>query len=413
MLDRVPSFLRSFYESSFRVADAAYVAGRVASTTQSRKTHWKRWCAYVKALGVDPLLQGLTFKQRIRSLSGFAGVVREGHFNRGRNQVRSTTVSSALTAIGKACALDSGVDPTKCENSEKFLPRLQQMLDGMRKADPPTTKELPVEADVPELLVQTALNSTATESEKAVADLTMIAFYYLLRVGEYTNKGRGQQDATATQTQQFKLKDIAFFGTNSRGKLYRISRNAREFEIMNATCATLKLDNQKNGWKGVCINHEHNGDHVHCAIRALGRRFIHIRRNTSDETTPLSAYFEAGSLCYVTDQHIRDAVKLAATTLQYPTTRGTPISLINTHSLRIGGACALALAGYSDTQIQKMGRWRGATFKEYVRENLSNYSEGMSKAMKKVRGFVNIDAGAYTDVTSLCVDSDYGMPLLQ
>jgi hypothetical protein len=287
------------------------------------------------------------------------------------------------------------------------------MLDGMRKADPPTTKELPVEADVPELLVQTALNSTATESEKAVADLTMIVLYYLLRVGEYTNKGRGQQDATATQTQQFKLKDIAFFGTNSRGKLYRISRNAREFEIMNATCATLKLDNQKNGWKGVCINHEHNGDHVHCAIRALGRRFIHIRRNTSDETTPLSAYFEAGSLCYVTDQHIRDAVKLAATTLQYPTTRGTPISLINTHSLRIGGACALALAGYSDTQIQKMGRWRGATFKEYVRENLSNYSEGMSKAMKKVRGFVNIDAGAYTDVTSLCVDSDYGMPLLQ
>lgn len=115
------------------------------------------------------------------------------------------------------------------------------MLDGMRKADPPTTKELPVEADVPELLVQTALNSTATESEKAVADLTMIVLYYLLRVGEYTNKGRGQQDATATQTQQFKLKDIAFFGTNSRGKLYRISQNAREFEIMNATCATLKI----------------------------------------------------------------------------------------------------------------------------------------------------------------------------
>ena len=330
MLDRV--------QSSFRIADAAYVAGRVASTTKSRKTHWTRWCTYVKALGVDPLLQGLTFKQRIRSLSGFAGVVREGYFNSGHIQVRATTVSSALTAVGKACALDSGIDPTKCENSEKFLPRLQQMLDGMRKVDPPTTKELPVEVDVPEWLVQTALKSTATECDKAVADLTMIAFYYLLRVGEYTNKGRGQQDASTTQTQQFKLKDIALFGTNSLGKLYRISPNAREFEIMNATCATMKLDNQKNGWKGVCINHEHNGDHVHCAVRALGRRFIHIRRNTADDTTPLSAYFEAGSQCFVTDQHIRDAVKLAATTLQYPTTRGTPISLINTHSLRIGGA---------------------------------------------------------------------------
>ena len=56
-----------------------------------------------------------------------------------------------------------------------------------------------------------------------------------------------------------------------------------------------------------------------------------------------------------------------------------------------------------------MGRWRGATFKEYVRENLSNYAEGMSKAMKKVRGFVNIGAGAYTDVTSLCEVTEYGL----
>ena len=69
----------------------------------------------------------------------------------------------------------------------------------------------------------------------------------------------------------------------------------------------------------------------------------------------------------------------------------------------------MALAGYSDTKIQKMGRWRGATFKEYVRENLSNYAEGMSKAMKKIHGFVNIDAGAYKGVSSLCMDREYDM----
>ena len=50
-----------------------------------------------------------------------------------------------------------------------------------------------------------------------------------------------------------------------------------------------------------------------------------------------------------------------------------------------------------------MGCWRGATFKEYVRENLSNYAEGMSRDMKKIHGFVNIDAGAYKDVSYLCM----------
>ena len=71
---------------------------------------------------------------------------------------------------------------------------------------------------------------------------------------------------------------------------------------------------------------------------------------------------------------------------------------MDTYSLRIGGACALALSGYSDTQIQKMGRWRGATFKEYIREQLACYSKGMSTAMKKCHGFVNIAGGTTTNV---------------
>jgi hypothetical protein len=47
--------------------------------------------------------------------------------------------------------------------------------------------------------------------------------------------------------------------------------------------------------------------------------------------------------------------------------KGIPIDRIDTHSLRSGGANALSLARYSDTQIQKMGRWRGA-----VQANIEN-----------------------------------------
>jgi hypothetical protein len=45
-------------------------------------------------------------------------------------------------------------NPTKVLGSEKFLPALQIMIDGYTKADPPTQKKLPVEADVPELLIE-------------------------------------------------------------------------------------------------------------------------------------------------------------------------------------------------------------------------------------------------------------------
>jgi hypothetical protein len=102
----------------------------------------------------------------------------------------------------------------------------------------------------------------------------------------------------------------------------------------------------------------------------------------------------------VTAENVSRALKLAAVNLQYPTTKGIPIDRINTHSLCSGGANALALAGYSDTQIQKMGRWRGATFKEYIREELACYATGMSKDMKQKFNFVNIAGNAFTDINA-------------
>ena len=269
------------------------------------------------------------------------------------------------------------------------------MIAGWYKEDPATKKKLPVEVDVPELLVSEAMKPGATARAAAIGDCTLTAFYYLLRNGEYTIKEYSKVD---TQTEQFRVKDITFFRHNSKGRLYQVSRRAREYDIMTAASATLRLGNQKNGWKNVCINHEHNGDEIFCAVRALGRRYCHILRHSRDMNTLLSSYWEGDTKADVTDNDIRGALKWAAERLHYPTERGIPIELVDTHSLRVGGACALALAGYSETEIQKMGRWRGATFKEYIREQLEGYSKGMSKAMKKVHGFVNIAGGADTDV---------------
>ena len=80
---------------------------------------------------------------------------------------------------------------------------------------------------------------------------------------------------------------------------------------------------------------------------------------------------------------------------------------MDTHSLRSGGANALALSGYTDTQIQKMGRWKGKTFKEYIREDLACYSVGMSTSMKRNFKFVNIAGNIYNDITEECVDREY------
>jgi hypothetical protein len=102
-------------------------------------------------------------------------------------------------------------------------------------------------------------------------------------------------------------------------------------------------------------------------------------RITPTKKTFLSAFFSEGARYDVCGKEVSKALNMAAGILQYPITRGIPIEHIDTHSLWSGGVNALALSGYSDTQIQKMGRWKGATCKEYIQEELACYSAGMTK----------------------------------
>ncbi len=345
-------------------------------------------------MGLDPFLQGVRYTTKVRVLTGFAARVWHRYYGRGKRVVTGTVVG-ALTAVGQEIALACGDNPTKVTGSKKLLPRLSQIYDGWRKEDPPTTKQLPIEADVPKLLAKKGRNGNTMELEWAVGDLSLIAFYYLLRIGEYTIKGKQNE---TKQTVQFKYEDVMFFKKNAAGNLRCLPRSAPAHLIATADGATMKLDNQKNWWKGVCVYQEANGEDYLCPVRALGRRFLHIRQHGGMAKTFLSLYWSKGTRADVTAENISRALKLAATELQYPTNKGIPITRINTHSLRSGGANALALAGYSDTQIQKMGRWRRATFKEYIREELACYARGMSRDMKQKFDFVNIAGNAFTEI---------------
>ena len=169
---------------------------------------------------------------------------------------------------------------------------------------------------------------------------------------------------------------------------------------MLADSATLKLDNQKNGWKVVCVHQHANGRKFVCIVRAIGCRYCYIRQaSDGDCKIWLSEYWDNSKICCdITNKDIRRNVKFAAMELNYFGTRGIPVYNVDTHLLHSGGAMALALSGYADTQIHKMGRWKGALFKEYIHEDLECYSGGMSKAMKISFGFVKISAEANMDV---------------
>ncbi len=54
-----------------------------------------------------------------------------------------------------------------------------------------------------------------------------------------------------------------------------------------------------------------------------------------------------------------------------------------------------------------MGRWRGATFKEYIQEELVCFSEGMMTSMKKKFDFVNIAGNAFNTITDNLINREH------
>jgi hypothetical protein len=234
LLDSIPPELQGGYMRDFGLADEAFCSGQLEAPSQGREAHWQNWCTYVQPLGVDPYPQHMPFQTQVRCLTGFAAQTRTGYYGRG-GQVQSSTVTGAITAIGQTIALACSDNPTKVIGLDEFLPAIQVMIDDYAKADPPTKKMLPVESDVPELLVELGYGKYGLIKVQAVGDLALIAFYYSLRIGEYTVK-RKHNDSK--QTVQFKLEDVTFFKKNKWGKLVCLPKNALYSLLATADSAT-------------------------------------------------------------------------------------------------------------------------------------------------------------------------------
>jgi hypothetical protein len=147
--------------------------------------------------------------------------------------------------------LAPGNNPTKLEGS------------NFRKEDVVLLKKLPVETNVPEFLVDTGYAPEGSALNKTVGDLSLNPYYYLLWVEECTTKSKREN---TKKTVQFKMEDVHFFGWDKASCLWYLLQNASDQLIAMASGVALKLDNQKNRWKGVSIYHEENGDYVMCPV---------------------------------------------------------------------------------------------------------------------------------------------------
>jgi hypothetical protein len=120
----------------------------------------------------------------------FAVTVREGHYGN-RHQVQVQTVARALRFVSQRLVLDRHPNPQHALPIQHALDLpIAQLLNKYSDEDPPPEPKLAIPISTITAIAKKYWWSTHLS---AVADLVIIAFFYLLRVGEYTSPANPQK----------------------------------------------------------------------------------------------------------------------------------------------------------------------------------------------------------------------------
>ena len=248
-----------------------------------------------------------------------------------------------------------GADDPRLNSALKTDFRLARMYAAWKKEDPPANRVKPVPIAVIKRIAFIAERLPAGERKlRAVADMIIIAFFFLLRPGEYTD--------SKSDTTPFTLADVQLFVGIRRLDLL----TASDAELGLARAVSLTFTTQKNGVENEVIKMGLSGDPRVCAVKAVVRRVVDLRSHNAPPTTPLARVYTGGGR-----RHLSVTPALISTTLKQAVRYlgadlGFLPSDVSARSLRAAGAMALLVAKVDPDIIQILGRWRSDEMFRYL-----------------------------------------------
>jgi len=214
---------------------------------------------------------------------------------------------------------------------------------------------------------------------RTTSALVVVAFFFMLRVGEYTpTRNRKRKKRTIP----LRKCDVALLRNG-----IPLDKEAPLSVLQTATGCTICLENQKNGVKDQTLYHDSSGDDVLDPAREMAY-LVHQLRGQPDDT-PLGTCFDGGRKYRISSSAVLSMVRLAAQhdNLQ---SAGYDLSRIGSHSLRSGGAVRLKLAGFDDGIIKKLGRWSSETYAKYIQPHIGPITGGCAARMAKTLRYYNV-----------------------
>lgn len=292
--------------------------------------------------------------------------------------------------MGQGIANLGQPDPRKeAPGSQRNHPLLAAFLKALRNKDDPAKRSYP--ANIPIIRhMPNILNTQDPDFGRAnaqVIDLTIIAFYWLLRPAEYTHSN------AVGRSQAFRIRD-AFFYLGDR-VLNATDTSLNDVDIETVTAAVLTFTDQKNAVRGEQVAQRATSDPLLCPAKALFRITQHLRDHEAPSDTPLCDYYDSSNkLSSIPSSYITNGLRHSAADLS--DTLGIDASLLSARSLRPGGATALLCARVDKDAIQLLGRWKSDAMLRYLRIQAHVHATNFAQLMLD-HGSYSFAPGSFTE----------------
>jgi len=347
------------------------------------KTHedearaWRRWIEYARSIGItqDFFLDGLTKPQRIKLMGAFALAMREGRFSsQAYDTLAEATIRNTISFVSSTFRENERPNPTKDDDGQ--LGRLlSRLFRAFKNKDPAEKQQKALPATV---LVEIA-KMQLTETQRAISQLTIGAFYFAMRSCEYCKVPQ----ALKRRTDILRLRNVAFL---RRGRI--IPHSSPELEY--ADCVMITFEFQKKDERNDTVTMHATGHKFMCPVRAWAAIIRRIRNyQGSDDNTPVSAVWKNNRIEHITSKQIVDAINTAAEAIGWESL-GVKKGDFGTHSIRSGGAMAMYLDEVPIFTIMMIGRWSSDAFLKYIRKQVESFSHNIAKRMNKHMHFRHI-----------------------
>ena len=229
--------------------------------------------------------------------------------------------------------------------------RLGRQFAAYQKKDAPPARVKPIPVQVIRHAL-TLAQSAPEPANLAVANMILIAFFFLMRPGEHT---------VTKENTPFKMKDIQF-----HVGMQRYNAATIPLELLHAAnFVTYTYDTQKNAERNEAIGLGRSGHGGCCPVEATAQRIRHLRDNNATPDTPIGTYYlPNGRSKTVTSDNITTTLRFSLQ--HFGTTLGITTKDISARSLRAAGAMALLCAHVDHDTIKLIGRWKSDEMLRYL-----------------------------------------------